>query len=62
MNISNRSLRKQLEYASKLYRYCIIVGEKEKLNNTVILRDLRNSKEKIISKDLLKQEIENLYR
>ncbi|MEM1688863.1 MAG: HisS family protein [Candidatus Anstonellales archaeon] len=54
INTEDRSLRKQLEYASKYYGKCIIVGRKEKEEQSVVVRDLKKGEQNIISvKELL---------
>ncbi|MEM0455748.1 MAG: His/Gly/Thr/Pro-type tRNA ligase C-terminal domain-containing protein, partial [Candidatus Anstonellales archaeon] len=54
INTEDRSLRKQLEYASKYYGKCIIVGRKEKEEQSVVIRDLKKGEQNIISvKELL---------
>lgn len=55
INIEDRSLKKQLEYASKRYRNCIIVGEREQAQRKVILRDMIRSKQLELSLDELLQ-------
>ncbi len=45
MNTENRNLRKQLEYASKIYDKVIIVGKKEKEKKTIVLRDMKKSEQ-----------------
>ncbi|MCS7122933.1 MAG: histidine--tRNA ligase [Candidatus Micrarchaeota archaeon] len=45
LNTESRSLRKQLEYASKRYRVCIIVGNKEQTQRKVVLRDMVRSEQ-----------------
>lgn len=52
--LSNRSLRKQLDYAVKNnFTKVVIVAEKEFNANKVIVKDLRNNEERVISIDEL---------
>jgi histidyl-tRNA synthetase len=47
LNITERDLRKQLEYANSLkFKYIIIVGEKEKQTEKVTLRNMETGEEK----------------
>lgn len=48
INTEERSLKKQLEHASKLYDKVIIVGKKEKEKKSVILREMKKSEQKEI--------------
>ncbi len=48
LNLQERSLKKQLEYASKFYNWVIIVGPRDKEAKTLTLRNLKESKEKTI--------------
>ncbi len=55
MNYSNRSLSKQLEYASsKGYKYTIIVGKREEESKTLTLRNMVSGEQTTIN-------IENVY-
>jgi len=47
LNITERDLRKQLEYANSLkFKYIVIVGEKEKQTEKVTLRNMETGEEK----------------
>jgi histidyl-tRNA synthetase len=50
LNITKRSISKQLEYANALrFRYAMILGDQERSANKVRLRDLLNGKEEILA-------------
>lgn len=51
-DLMDRSLKKQLEYASaKGIPYCIVVGPQELKQNLVVLRDMRSGEEKRVTVD-----------
>jgi len=51
LNLQERSLKKQLEYASKHYRWVAIIGPKEAQERKITLRDLAQSKEETLNLD-----------
>ncbi len=54
INYSKRSLRKQLDYANNMgYKYVIIVGDKEREEKSVVLKDLEKREERRIKEEEL---------
>lgn len=50
LNLTERDLRKQLDYANSLgFRYLAVVGEKEAKSSKVTLRDMKSGKEEQLS-------------
>jgi histidyl-tRNA synthetase len=57
----NQKLGKQISLAEKKgYRYLLVLGEEELKNNSVILKDLKESSQKIISKTRLYAELKQV--
>ena len=48
-DLNGRNLKKQLEYAAASCAWLIVVGEKEKKEKKVTLRDLETGKEEMVS-------------
>ena len=51
MDLNERNLKKQLDYASAICKYAAIVGENEKKEGKVTLRNLESGKEELVSVD-----------
>ncbi len=63
-SFSKNSLKSQLELASKLHaRYTLILGQKEVLDETVLLRDMENSNQEVVDlkkvKDVVAKKLKN---
>ncbi|MBI2583030.1 MAG: histidine--tRNA ligase [Candidatus Aenigmarchaeota archaeon] len=55
LELSNRNISKQLDYASKKYRYVAIIGEREAKAKKAKLRDMETGEEKLLkAEDLIK--------
>ena len=50
-DLNARSLKKQMDYAATCCRYIAVVGEREKKERKVMLRDLESGKEELLSVD-----------
>lgn len=58
VNVMDRGISKQLDYASKMgYEYSIIVGENESKNNTITVKSMLTGKQKVIPLE----EAENIW-
>lgn len=48
-DLNARNLKKQMEYAAGCCRFIAVVGEREKKEGKVTLRDLESGKEELVS-------------
>ena len=60
IDLANRNLKKQMDNASKA-RYSIIVGPQELENGNVVLRDMNDGKEGIISLEKLPEDPKSIF-
>jgi len=60
IDLANRNLKKQMDNASKA-RYSIIVGPQELENGNVVLRDMNDGKEGIISLEKLTEDPKSIF-
>ncbi|CEG13151.1 Histidine--tRNA ligase (fragment) [groundwater metagenome] len=56
LDITDRKVRKAMEYANNKYKYVIIVGKKEVEENKVTLRDMESGEQKFLGVEEIKFE------
>ena len=59
-DMTNKKFTKQLEKASKVANYALILGEDEIANNTISIKDLNTSTQQTINRNELKTFLENI--